>query len=113
MEAFAARGHDEAFETNAPQPLANLARGIDHLLPSHVVARIKVHDDHVGPFEVAEPRTPGVNLQNTALDETKQTGQAVDGDDRFGGDVLGISGLQDFVALPLPGMCLEQVQPGN
>ena len=54
-----------------------------------------------------------MNLQNTALDETKQTGQAVDGDDRFGGDVLGISGLQDFVALPLPGMCLEQVQPGN
>ena len=31
MEAFAARGHDEALETNAPQLLANLARGIDHL----------------------------------------------------------------------------------
>jgi hypothetical protein len=107
------RQSDEAFETNAPEPLANLARCFDHLLPSHVVAGIKVHDDHVRLFEVVEPRTPGVNFENAALNETKQARQAVDGDDWFGIGVLGISGPQDFLAPALLGMLLEKALPTN
>src|SRR5271165_6282313 len=79
MQPFAPCGLHEAPEFEGrKQAGANFEGRFDHRAPVNLLAGIEIEDQTIGSLEVGEARTPGMNLENVALDKREQSLDPVD-----------------------------------
>ena len=105
---FAARGLHERVETRIDKALADLLRGIEHRRPRHVLTRIEIQDDDVGPLPVGNRRPPGVDLQGGRLNEAHHSVQIADADPGILIRIGRIGDGHDVGVQALPGVLLEK-----
>ena len=81
VQALAARQLDEAFELDAGEPFAHVARGRDDVRPADALARIEIEHDAVADLEAVDHRAAHVHFEHARLHQREQTVEVLDRDD--------------------------------